>query len=31
MYKKGQSLTLEAYTDADYAGSVVDRQSTLGY
>ena len=31
MYKKGQSLTLEAYTDADYAGSVVDRRSTSGY
>ncbi|RDX73807.1 putative mitochondrial protein, partial [Mucuna pruriens] len=30
---KGSSrmLSMEIYTDADYAGSVVDRRSTLGY
>ncbi|KAL5844470.1 hypothetical protein ACOSQ3_010524 [Xanthoceras sorbifolium] len=29
--KKGRSLTLEAYMNADYAGFVVDRMSTSGY
>jgi len=24
-------MTLEAYTDADYAGSLIDRRSTSGY
>ena len=31
LFKKGEAMTLEAYTDADYAGSVVDRRSTFGY
>lgn len=31
MFKKGAELTLEAYTDADYAGSIVNRRSTSGY
>ncbi|KAE8725655.1 GTP-binding protein [Hibiscus syriacus] len=31
LFKRGGNLTLEAYTDADYAGSVVDRRSTSGY
>ena len=28
--KKNNTLALEAYTDADYAGSIVDRRSTTG-
>ena len=31
LYKKGTSLNLEAYTDAEWAGSIVDRRSTSGY
>jgi len=31
MFKRGRNMILEAYTDADYAGSVVDRRSTSGY
>ncbi|RVW44888.1 Retrovirus-related Pol polyprotein from transposon RE1 [Vitis vinifera] len=31
LFKKGTSLTLEAYTDVDYTGFMVDRCSTLGY
>ncbi|KAG8488224.1 hypothetical protein CXB51_018059 [Gossypium anomalum] len=31
LFKKGENLTLEASTDADYAGSMVDRRSTSGY
>jgi hypothetical protein len=31
LLKKGDMLTLESYTDADYAGSLVDRRSTSGY
>ena len=31
LFKKNNTLTLEAYTDADYAGSIVDRRSTTGY
>lgn len=31
LFKRGGTLTLEAYTNADYAGSLVDRKSTLGY
>jgi len=28
LFKKGSELLLEAYTDVDYAGSVIDRRST---
>lgn len=31
LFKKGGHMSVEAYTDADYAGSLVDRWSTLGY
>ena len=31
LFKKNNTLTLEAYTDANYAGSIVDRKSTTGY
>lgn len=31
LFKRNQKLKLEAYTDADYAGSTVDRRSTSGY
>ncbi len=31
LFKRGGSLTMEAYTDADYAGSMTDRRSTSGY
>lgn len=31
MFKRNGDITLEAYTDADYAGSLVDRRSTSGY
>ena len=31
LFKKGEGLILEAYMDADYAGSLVDRRSTTGY
>lgn len=31
LFKRGQHMTLEAYTDADYAGSLDDRRSTSGY
>jgi hypothetical protein len=31
LFKRGGSLTMEAYTDADYAGSLSDRRSTTGY
>ena len=31
LFKRNKSVSLEAYTDADYAGSVVDRRSTTGY
>ncbi|RVW40092.1 putative mitochondrial protein [Vitis vinifera] len=30
-FKKGTKLTLEAYTDVDYVGLVVNRRSTSGY
>nr|CAN76639.1 hypothetical protein VITISV_027481 [Vitis vinifera] len=30
-YSKNNTLALEAYTDIDYAGSLVDRRSTTGY
>lgn len=31
LYKSNGELLLEAYTDADYAGSIVDRISTSGF
>ncbi|RVW83727.1 Retrovirus-related Pol polyprotein from transposon RE1 [Vitis vinifera] len=31
LFKKNNTLALEAYTDADFAGSLVDRRSTTGY
>ena len=31
MFKRNGGLVLEAYTDADYADSIVDRRSTSGY
>ena len=31
LFKKSNTLALKAYTDADYAGSLVDRRSTTGY
>lgn len=30
-FKKGAKLTLEAYTDADYASTMINRRSTIGY
>ena len=31
LFKRNGGLVLEAYTDADYARSIVDRKSTSGY
>lgn len=31
LFRRNKGLALEAYTDADYAGSIVDRRSTSGY
>ncbi|KAL8170593.1 hypothetical protein V2J09_022397 [Rumex salicifolius] len=31
LFKRGNRLTVEAYTDVDYASSPVDRRSTSGY
>ncbi|XP_050915685.1 uncharacterized mitochondrial protein AtMg00810-like [Lathyrus oleraceus] len=31
LFKRNENVTLEAYTDADYACSIVDRRSTTGY
>ena len=31
LFNKNNTLALEAYTDADYAGSLVDRRATSGY
>ncbi|EXB61168.1 Copia protein [Morus notabilis] len=31
MFRKHDNRTIEAYTDADWAGSVTDRRSTTGY
>ena len=31
LFKRNKSVSLEAYMDADYVGSVVDRRSTTGY
>jgi len=30
LFERNGSVRLEAYTDADYAGSIVDRRSTTG-
>ncbi|CAL8999647.1 unnamed protein product [Prunus brigantina] len=31
LFKKNSHLDLEGYTDADYAGNIIDRRSTSGY
>ena len=31
LFKKNDTLALEAYTNTDYAGSIADRRSTTGY
>ena len=31
LFKKNNTFALEAYTDTDYAGFLVDRRSTTGY
>ncbi|RVX23271.1 Retrovirus-related Pol polyprotein from transposon RE1 [Vitis vinifera] len=31
LFKKNNTLALEAYTNVDYAGSLVNRKSTIGY
>nr|KYP41834.1 Copia protein [Cajanus cajan] len=31
LYKRNGNTSLEAYTDADYAGSIIDKRSTTGY
>ena len=31
LFRRNTGLALEAYTDADYAGSPIDRRSTTGY
>ena len=31
LFKKGKNLSMKVYTNADYAGSIVDRRSTTGY
>lgn len=31
LFQKDGELTLEVYTDSDYAGSPVDRRSSIGY
>ena len=31
LFKKNDTLALEAYTDSDYARSIVDRRSNIGY
>lgn len=31
LFKKGEELTIEAYSDANYTGSMVTRRSTIGY
>ncbi|KAL0456477.1 UNVERIFIED_CONTAM: Copia protein [Sesamum latifolium] len=31
MFRKGNNLNISGYTDADWAGSIEDRQSTSGY
>jgi len=31
LFKKGKNLSMKIFTDANYAGSIVDRRSTTGY
>jgi len=31
LIKRNEKLIMEVYTDADYAGSIIDRKSTSGY
>ena len=31
LFKRNEGLVLEAYTDADYVGSIINRRSTFGY
>ena len=31
LFKKNDTLALEAYTDTDYASSIVDQRSTIRY
>ena len=31
MFGKTNKKTIEAYTDSDWAGSIVDKKSTFGY
>jgi len=31
MFRKSDRKCIEAYTDSDWAGSVIDRKSTSGY
>ena len=31
LFKKGETMSLEPYTDTDYVWSIVDRRSTSGY
>nr|KYP37395.1 hypothetical protein KK1_041405 [Cajanus cajan] len=31
LFKRNKNVNLKAYTDVDYAGSVVDRKSTIRY
>ena len=31
LFKRNGNVSLEAYTDADYVGSIVDTRSTMGY
>jgi len=31
LFKKGENLKIEGYTDADWARSIEDRRSTSGY
>jgi len=31
LFKRNGNVSLEAYTDANYVGSIVDRRSTTGY
>lgn len=31
LFRKGDTRTVEAYTDVDWVGSIIDRKSTSGY